>query len=486
MIKKFHIKRIAFVCALVFIATCVATACNVVPEGALPSATPAQYTEEELNTPVITVGEYKVTFGEYLSFFNNIAAYYRQNYNLDITEKPEDLAKYKEKITETLAQEKMLLYRANELGLTDLTAEQLTEIDERYEQDVEELYEYYTELAEKDKESDDTLDVDKQVEKYILNEAKYNLGEDATIESYMDYMKESAHDGYIVDLLIAEITKGVTVSQKDIADWYADSKADDVKYYTENPGEYKTEREMFDMYGTISDHKTAVPPLLVPEGYSRVLHIFTTAEGEYSKEYKDNQTKMSALEKEYGELALADSLSGKKTNETRLKEIVTEYKKLSDENTKEHNALFKDAKAKINEAYTKLQAGEDFGVVMLKYSEDGAIINYESMQKDGLLISTEHKAKEDWSAMAKSEFAKLKKGEYSKVFKDDDGYHIIYYLGDEKAGEIALKDISDTIMKHLLPTLKDEHYNAKVEEWMKDNEKIMVINNELIEKVGVK
>ena len=106
MIKRTNTKRIAFLCALVFIASVLASACSVLPEGAeLPTPTPEQYTEEQLNTPVITIGEYVVTFGEYLNFFNNVAAFYRQNYNFDITEDPETLAQYKEKITQTLAQE---------------------------------------------------------------------------------------------------------------------------------------------------------------------------------------------------------------------------------------------------------------------------------------------------------------------------------------------------------------------------------------------
>ena len=151
------------------------------------------------------------------------------------------------------------------------------------------MYEYYTALAEKDKESNDEIDIDKRVEQYILDEAKQQIGSDATVEAYLEFLKESERDGYIIELLFKEITKNVTISQKDVADWYAEAMDDDVKYYTENPGEYKTEREMFDMYGTISDYETAVPPLLVPEGYSRVLHIFTTAEGEYSDEYEDNE-----------------------------------------------------------------------------------------------------------------------------------------------------------------------------------------------------
>lgn len=487
MIKRTNTKRIAFLCALVFIASVLASACSVLPEGAeFPTPTPEQYTEEQLNTPVITIGEYVVTFGEYLNFFNNVAAFYRQNYNFDITEDPETLAQYKEKITQTLAQDKLLLYRADELGLTDLTEEQLKEIDERYQNEVKEMYEYYTALAEKDKESNDEIDIDKRVEQYILDEAKQQIGSDATVEAYLEFLKESERDGYIIELLFKEITKNVTISQKDVADWYAEAMDDDVKYYTENPGEYKTEREMFDMYGTISDYETAVPPLLVPEGYSRVLHIFTTAEGEYSDEYEDNEERMSELAKEYGKLALEDSISGKNTNKKRLEEIAEEYKDLKEANKKEHTRLFKNAKKKIEEAYEKLQNGADFAEVMLEYSEDGAIINYEKMQKEGLLISTKHKAKEDWSDIAKAEFAKLKKGEYSKIFMDDDGYHIIFYLADETPGKLKLDDVSDIIIAYLLPKQQDEFYNKQVEEWMKDEDKIIQINNELIDKIGKK
>ena len=69
-----------------------------------------------------------------------------------------------------------------------------------------------------------------------------------TVEAYLEFLKESERDGYIIELLFKEITKNVTISQKDVADWYAEAMDDDVKYYTENPGSTKPRKCL--IYGT--------------------------------------------------------------------------------------------------------------------------------------------------------------------------------------------------------------------------------------------
>ena len=83
------------------------------------------------------------------------------------------------------------------------------------------------------------------------------------------------------------------------------------------------------------------------------------------------------------------------------------------------------AVTKANEAYAKLKAGESFETVMAEYNQDT-----EQTEK-GRLISNQYVSDYDWSNEVKAEFATLKIGEYSKVVQDDEGCHILYYLGDE-------------------------------------------------------
>ena len=195
------------ICA-VMLAAVLLTSCNVVLPEDVPSNTKTPdatvstdaFTEEELATPVITIGTHTVTLAEYIDFFNEIVAYY-SNYGYDITSDPSQLGSYKELMTKALARDAMVQYRAEELGLADLTEEQLAEIEQNYEDDVKEMMDYYTELAMKEKESDENVNVDERVEKYILDEAQYYLGDDATVDGYYDYLHKKAHDDYIADLL---------------------------------------------------------------------------------------------------------------------------------------------------------------------------------------------------------------------------------------------------------------------------------------------
>ena len=64
---------------------------------------------------------------------------------------------------------------------------------------------------------------------------------------------------------------------------------------------------------------------------------------------------------------------------------------------------------------------------------------------DGMLISNSYTSSSDWSSAVKDAFAKLSLGQYSQVFEDTNGLHIIYYVSDEKAGSKTLDEVHDAI-----------------------------------------
>ena len=68
-----------------------------------------------------------------MDFFQEIYTYYKTNYGMDITETNEKLTEYLDLITESLIKDTMILYQADERGLTNFTDEQKAEIKANYE-----------------------------------------------------------------------------------------------------------------------------------------------------------------------------------------------------------------------------------------------------------------------------------------------------------------------------------------------------------------
>ena len=124
--------------------------------------------------------------------------------------------------------------------------------------------------------------------------------------------------------------------------------------------------------------------------------------------------------------------------------------------------------AKVQAAYEKLQAGEDFLSVMLEYSENGTFTTYPVFQEIGLLINPDLEESTYWSKEIREAFKGLSVGEYSEPFQDEGGYHILYYLSDEVAGERSYEELKDIIYAQLLEDARTEEWNKILEAWFAD------------------
>ncbi len=482
-----------FLCLTLAVSLVAASACSLVPtddDGSNTDATSA-FTEEELATTVIQIGDFTVDLEEYLDIFNEIVDYY-YTYGYDITATDEELEANKSIITDSFIEEKMLLYQASELGLDQLTDEQLAEIEDTYQEDITSMFDYYTQLAKNEvKDPNDIEAINELVEQYIVDEAEYYLGSGTTREEYFEYLEQSARDQYVLNLLKEHVTADIVISDESIAEEYdyilSDPETGDKFYYAEYPESYRSDQENYELIGMRSDGVTTTRPLYVPEGYSRVLHIYTTSDAEFSEEYTQNITTMTKLESEYGKLALEDAASGTNANANRIKEILDEYRELKAANDAEYLEHMADARTKIEEAYAKLQNGEAFSDVMVEYTEDSSIMSNDVLSASGRLIAPSYhdeQDKDDFSDEVKAAFSELSMGEYSSIIEDNSGYHIIYYLSDVTPGIVPMEDVKDAIYEVLRAEQVEEVMNAQVAAWIEDSEDIIIINEELIAEVG--
>lgn len=407
---------------------------------------------------VAEVGDMTVTYGE-VSDYVQTYMYYYSMYGYDLTGDDEGIEYLQDSIVDMLVKNLVALYMADELGLTDLTAEQQAELAAAQEEEIDSLWAYHLAAAETEAESDPTIDVEARAKELAEEEALSYTGEEMTYEEYTQYLADNVRDDYYTKLLENYVFADLSVPESEVVASYNDLLASDKEAYAEDPTAYVDDQMYYDQGGSTT------PPTTVPEGFSRAMLIYCTAGGDIDETFTANQTTMAALATEYQTLAWEDASTGADANAARMAEILAEYSRLAADNAVIEGQFYADAKAKIDAAYARLEAGEDFAAVMAECTENDMFISYTTIAENGMIIRADLDTG-DWTAEQTAQFAKLKLGEYSPVFFDTDGYCIIYYASDVPAGDADISLLYDSIQTDLLENLQDTEWTAALEEWM--------------------
>lgn len=487
--------------------------------------------EADLTAPAATVGENRViTVGDFKDVFD-MYSYYYSMYGYDVTSDESTLHSFQDMILDMLIEEQVIYNQVEAQGFNNLTEEQKAEADALAQEDLDSLYEYYYDLAVAAQAEDETVDIDEYIEAGVAEEAEYYTGQAMSYAEYCDWIVEQTYLSYAANLLQKSVLADVTVPAEDIESYYQDLLTSSEESYTEDPGLYKDDQEYYEMYG-------GEPVAYAPEGYARVLHIFVapkTAIEDTNENYADMIERMAEIEAIYGELAFTQALaaasgtdpqadltnnepsnagdatqpSGDENTEDKpaeeetgpeneeapgsdegdaekpqtLESLMAEYTQLKKDVEALETEFYAQSLGAMEEAYAKLEAGEDFASVMKAYTEDADFTSFPIFMEKGMLISAQYESSIDWSDTVKAYFAELQVGEYSPIFRDDDGYHILYYLCDEPSGEIALETLSDVLEALLLSDLQDEEWTALVEAWLYD-ENVVTRHTENYRMVG--
>lgn len=418
-------------------------------------------------TVIATVGDKTLTYGEFAAAFEMYKVMW-ENYGYNMTGTREDLETFQDSILDMLVGTLAVIHHGEELGILDLNEEQQAELQKKVDDEITYIYDYYTDIAEEE----GAEDIDARVEQLIAEEAEYYAA-GMTVEEYLDYIEKSVKESYFTEIVKDAMLADFEVTDADVEEWYNKAVEDEKSVYDEDPGAFKDSMEYYEIYG-------GEPVTYVPEGYSRVMHILVTF-GETTDEYEELEKKMEELALEYGRLSLEDMAAGTDGNAARLAEIAAEYNGFADEYAQMQDELFGEAKAKIEAAYAELEGGKAFADVMKEYTEDADFTSYDIFMEKGMLIS-ENESYVDWSDSIKEKFFALSVGEYSEIFRDDDGYHILYYFADEKPGAVAVDSIREAIIESLGNVLRDEEWAAITEAWLDDDS--VVIYRELIRQIG--
>ncbi len=404
---------------------------------------------------VITLSEVKQMYEMYVELFSA--------YGYDIVSDEETRLGFLDDLVDSMLEDKLIEAKARELGYADYTEDQQSELDAAKQTEIDGLNDYYLEIAEEEAAEDESIDIEARKLELILEEAVSNMGrDDVTYEEYCEYLGNNVESQFLYNLLYTDMTKDVAPLEADVNSLYVDTVATDLETYSTNPEYFKDD---MDSYESSLD---GIPPLYVPKDYHRIYDIYVAYEGDVPQECTDAQTNMNNLKTEYCQLAFADALAGTSDNAERIAEVLAEYKQqqaVYDEYYAQYTAS---AYEKINAAYARIEAGEDFKTVMLEVTENTDFTEIDGFE-NGMLISNSYSATYDWSTAVKNAFANLSLGEYSPVFTDTNGLHIIYYVSDETSGTT---DLTDSIFEALASSLKSdlvsETWNALVSEWKND------------------
>lgn len=418
--------------------------------------------ELDLNAVVATVGGEKILMSELKAQYDMYVEYYT-NYGYDITSDPDTLAEFKTTLLERIVSEKAALLKAKEEGLGELNEERQAEVDALIQEELDAIEEYYMPQAENEAAENPDIDVEARYKELVAAESAEYAGREMNYDEYMAYLRESIRNNYLIELYKEKVVyTDIKLTEEDIVNYYNELVEAARETYGEDAAAYKDDQDYAEQFGEI-------PAAYIPEGYSRVMHILIPLSDEMPKEYTDKISTMGELEHEYGDLAFEDAISGAKKNAARMKEILSEYKALKEETDAQFEQANTDAKTKIEEAYQKLQDGTAFAEVMAEYTEDSNFKDYETIAKNGMLISSEYTGETDWSKSIKAEFAKLTVGAYSEVFEDEEGYHIIFYVGDETAGDRDMEEMRSFIEIDVMEQKKIDEWNALIDAWMESD-----------------
>lgn len=427
----------------------------------------------DMNQVIAKVGSHEITYGEFNALYESYVAAYT-SYGYDITSDPSAIGYLQTSILNSLVQEKVLIYQAEEQGFTKLSEEQQAELDERIQTQLDAVDEYYrtTVEAEAAEATEEDFDVEARIKELIKEEADYYYPDkNYSAQDYLDLLAQNAEDAYYTELLKDSVTSPITVSDDDVSAWYNEYVETLKTEYADDKTLYMDDMEEFEA-------NSGQPVVYAPAGYSRIMDILIAPEEEPSEEYTANLTELDTLKAECGELYI-EQANGT-DNSARIAEVVTEYNTLKAETDLMETERYADSKTKIDEAYGKLQSGTAFADVMTEYTQDTYFTTVEAYKQKGMLISESDDA---WSEAIHEQFKNLTVGQYSEAFKDDDGYHIICYVSDVAQGATPLDQVKTAIHDYLLTQKQDEEWSACIEEWSADGS--VVIDYARLEKLGI-
>ena len=380
-------------------------------------------------------------------FYENSANQYAQM-GIDVVAYGMDGA-LREVVVNTLAEEAIVLYMADQLGL-GLTEEQQTQFAADAQSTYEGLVDSYYQTYLTGSDEEEGLATAAQA----LNDMGYDY----------DYYYNALVDNQLITNVYDYVTRDVAVSEEEIEAAYDENVAADEANYADP---YQFENAF--MNGTTIYY--------TPEGYRNVKHILFKFDDEQAARYDELSTRLADLEAEQlAAVEAAEATPAPESDETATDETatdetataapteapraITEIEADIEQTNADLDALYAELLPEAESAIERFNAGEDIDALIAELSDD-------NMPESGYAVSeTADASLQAWDpAFTAGALSVEEVGGLSAPVRGVYGIHLIYYAGDITPGATALEDVHDEVEAQALQAKISETYGAQIDAW---------------------
>lgn len=371
-------------------------------------------TDFETGAESVVVAEFKggelMSDEVYDSYNERVAGYIFSGYTED--EIPESLL---DELLEEKAQEKVLMLKAQELGVYDLTDADRAEIAAEAENSFNELISVFSSYIDTEGKSEDS----------VIAETKAYLSEYEGV-SY-DSVYEMIGNDWWMQKLYDEVVKDVKIESTAIIELYNEKLSSQQANFTEYPENF----EAMQMNG-----ETIVYNL---EGY-RAVKLLCVSSGE------PGAAENAVLIEE--EIAGLDAQSDA--------ERISQYQAELDD-------IYAPAEESMQGILNQIEGGASFEDMLSQYGEDIGMQS-ENLQKTGYYVSEKSVL---WpEEMIRAAFSLQNAGDISEPFRMNGSVCILQYMGEVPAGAISVDEMYDVISAEALENARSEAYDQQISQWI--------------------
>jgi len=360
---------------------------------------------------------------------------------------------YKQDIANTMLQDKIVQFKAQELGLTTPTSEQEIELRAAAEENLN----MYIETYRADFEAED------KDETQVLAETIQFLTENG-VTSEMLYEQELTY--FAANQLFEYVVKDVAVTDEDVKAEFDSLVAADEANYADA---YYYENAL--MSGaTVYWH---------PEGFRNVRQVLVAFDDDQSTRYDEITGRISDFEAELeAAQAPAEEESSEETEETEGEAEAPRAVEAIEADiaaaNAELDALYNELMPVADEVTAKFNEGVAIDELIATYGGDPGSINDDGTTNT-YAVSADSASYD--SAFVEAAMSVSEIGGLSAPTRGMYGLYIVYYDSDVVSGAVDYETVKDDLYYTVLDNLRNETYDAQIEAWLTELNAVFYLEN---------
>jgi len=382
----------------------------------------------EFDGGVVTVEEAMEQY-EYISYMYTSYGYSTQGYEDTI----------KSDILDTLVEEAIVRFKAEELGMYELTEEKEAELRATAQEDLNGYIDAYRSKFETEEVSEETI---------VAATTEYLAQNGITLDSlYNDTL-----EFYIYDEVFAHVTEPVTITDEEVQAKYDELVNQDQIAYTAGSSAYEYSIQNGT---TIYWH---------PVGFRNVRQVLVSFDDDQAARYTELEELISTLD---AELTLALE------NETEARPV-SEINAELEAAQADMDALYAELKPTVDEVYAKFEEGTPIDELIATYGGDPGSINDDGTTNT-YVVSAGSSSYDPAFRDAAMSIENI--GELAEPANGMYGVYIIYYDSDVVSGAVPFETVKDDIYNTTLDDTRNTVYNDQIASWKEELNVVTYIEN---------